>query len=91
MEAASAAPPDPSSLISHPFTDMELLYQDGVVYFDEWPTDLANTLHRMGICHKCRERPEGCWKAVAYDCQRKYRAAAKAAAETATCPIGKLK
>lgn len=46
---------------------------------------------RLGICMRCPERPEGCWKAVEYSCQQRYQEAARRAAETGTCPVGKLR
>ena len=49
------------------------------------------TAHRRQICHDCNERPAGCWKTREYGCQRAYREAGQRAAETADCPIGKLK
>ncbi len=52
--------------------------------------DSGVVILRMGICHRCTERPVGCWKAVAYACQQEYKKAARQAAETASCPLRKL-
>jgi hypothetical protein len=46
---------------------------------------------RTAICDECTERPPGCWKARDYGCQRAYREAARHAAETADCPLEKLR
>jgi hypothetical protein len=55
------------------------------------PPEISIVIVRLGICQHCTERPEGCWKAVEYGCQRKYQEARRRAAETGDCPIGKLK
>ena len=52
------------------------------------PSDFV--IRNLGICHKCRERPAGCWKVVEYGCHQEYMKAARHAAETRSCPIGKL-
>ena len=48
-------------------------------------------VRRLGICHRCTQRPAGCWKAVPYGCFQEYREAARRAAEAGACPLGKLK
>ncbi len=47
-------------------------------------------LKRLGICHRCTQRPAGCWKAVDYGCQIEYRKAGTRAAERGICPLRKL-
>jgi hypothetical protein len=42
------------------------------------------------ICRECDERPDGCWKAVDYECTRKYREAEQSAIGNRDCPLGKL-
>ena len=52
----------------------------------------AESRRRQAICRDCTEHiGTGCWKDREYGCQRAYREAARRAAETADCPIGKLK
>jgi len=46
---------------------------------------------RINICRNCSERPNNCWKAVEYGCELDRQKAARLAAETGDCPIGKLK
>jgi len=46
---------------------------------------------RLATCRPCAERPEGCWKAQDYGCTRDYQAAARQAAATKSCPLGKLR
>lgn len=43
------------------------------------------------ICRECSERPQGCWRAVEYGCQQKYRNAERQATENGTCPLNKWK
>ena len=50
----------------------------------------AVVLWRIGICHRCQQRPAGCWKAVEYGCQIEYAKAARRVAETGNCPLKKL-
>ncbi len=52
--------------------------------------DARRSAVRISICQQCTARPAGCWKAVEYGCQHKYREAAQQAAETQNCPLNKL-
>jgi hypothetical protein len=47
-------------------------------------------IRRIGICHRCTDRPAGCWRAVEYGCTQKYHAAGRQTAETGNCPLKKL-
>lgn len=42
------------------------------------------------ICQTCIDRPDGCWKAVPYDCELKYNEAGNRAQRSHQCPLGKL-
>ena len=44
---------------------------------------------RRGICNGCTDRPEGCWKARDYDCQKKLKAAERHAVNFGRCPLQK--
>ena len=62
-------------------------------YHDVWlaqqrPVD-PEPARRKAICQDCTDRPAGCWKAVEYDCQTKYRAAERQATEIGFCPLNK--
>ena len=52
--------------------------------------DSLLVIRRIAICHRCHDRPEGCWRAVAYGCMIEYHNAGRLAAEKGTCPLGKL-
>jgi hypothetical protein len=45
---------------------------------------------RKEICRECFDRPAGCWKAIEYSCQQRYREAQERAAIERACPLGKL-
>ena len=52
----------------------------------------AEIQRRLAVCRDCTDHVgTGCWKDRVYGCQRAYREAARLAAETADCPIGKLR
>ena len=54
------------------------------------PVDSAVLIRRIAICHRCAQRPQGCWKALTYGCTLEFHKAGDGAAETASCPLGKL-
>src|ERR1017187_6165041 len=47
------------------------------------------SIDRRTICMNCPDRPEGCWRAVDYGCQTKFRAALLTATTSGFCPLGK--